>query len=160
MSAAPSLELLPDAEQLVGTFLREHARVSAIVADRVYSVFPAQAGPNPLLLVQLVGSDVPFSQPLVIEHAQLQFSAYGGPKKTAHDLMATVRAVLTELEGTVRPEGVVAGIRFGSVQWLPDEAFTPPRPRYVFDTTCTMRASVTPGAERRPVPVGVSTTDP
>jgi hypothetical protein len=141
MSAMPSLALLPDAERLVSAFLRGHARIVALVGDRVYTAYPAKAGTTSLLLVQRVGGDVPFSQPLVVEHAQLQFDAYGGPKAAAYELAATARAVLTELEGAVRPEGNVAGVRFGTVQWLPDETFSPPRPRYVFDTTMTMRAS-------------------
>jgi hypothetical protein len=149
MSVRPELDLLPDAEQLVSAFLRANARIAALVGDRVYTVFPAQAGPEPLLLLQRVGGEPPFSQPLVLDVAQLQVDAYGGPKKTAATLSATARAVLTELEGQVRPEGVVGSVRFGSSQWLPDETFDPWRPRYIFDVAVAVRTPVAPAPGAR-----------
>jgi Protein of unknown function (DUF3168) len=146
MSTRPELELLPDVEQLVSAYLRSKPRITALVQDRVYTVFPAQAGSGPLLLVQRIGGDPPFSQPLVLDVAQLQIDAYGGPKKTAHDLAATARAVLTELEGQVRPEGVVASVRFASLRFLPDETFNPHRPRYLFDVAVAVRTPIALGA--------------
>jgi hypothetical protein len=144
MSTRPELDLLPDAEQLVSAFLRSNSRILGLVGERVFTVFPAQAGPEPLLLVQRVGGEPPFSQPLVLDVAQLQVDAYGGPKKAAYNLAATARAVLTELEGQVRPEGIAGAVRFGSSQWLPDETFTPPRPRYIFDVAVAVRTPVAP----------------
>lgn len=147
MSAAPELAILPDAERIVSEFLRGNARVSAIVAERVFTIFPAQAGPEPLLLIQRIGGTVPFSQPLVLDGADLQLDCYGGPKRTAEVLAATTRAVLTELEGTVWPgEGSVSAVRFGSLRWLPDETWSPPRARYVADVTVHIRAPVVPVA--------------
>lgn len=137
MSAMPALELLPDAEQVVSAFLRAHPRITALIGDRVYTVFPAQAGPEPLLLLQRVGGEPPFSHPLVLDIAQLQMDAYGGPKKAANVLAATARAVLTELEDASYPE--VASVRFHSLRWVPDETFSPPRPRYVFDVDVAVR---------------------
>ena len=154
MSAlAPELALLTDAERLVSGFLRRNARMAALVQDRVFTVFPAKAGSAPMLLVQRVGGEPPLSQPLVVDAAQLQLDAYGGPKALAHELAATARAVLTELEGTAQPEGICAGIRFGVFRWLPDETYTPPRPRYVFDVTATVRmAAVVPAAGKSAEP--------
>jgi hypothetical protein len=137
----PTLELLPDAEQLVSEFLRAHPRITALIGDRVYTVLPAKAGKTPLLLVQRVGGEPPFSQPLVLDIAQLQMDAYGGAKKAANGLAATARAVLTELEA--HPE--VASVRFHSFRWVPDETFSPPRPRYVFDVDVAVRTP-RPGA--------------
>jgi len=149
MSVRPELELLPDAEQLVSAYLRANARIAALVQDRVYTVFPQDAGPAPLLLVQRVGGEPPFSQPLVLDIAQLQVDAYGGPKKAAYTLSATARAVLTELEGQARPEGVVPSVRFGSSSYLADETFTPPRPRFIFDVAVAVRTPVAPAVRVR-----------
>lgn len=144
MSAYPPIAPLPDVERLVANFLREDARMSALVGDRVYTVFPAQAGNDPLLILQRIGGEPPRSIPLVVDAAQLQLDAYGGPKAAAHELAALTRAVLYELEGATRPEGVVSAVRFGAFRWLPDETFTSPRPRYVFDVTLTVRTAAVP----------------
>lgn len=151
--AYPAPPLLPDAEQVVTAYLRGVAAVTAIAAGRVYTVFPAQAGNEPLVVVQRIGGTPPFSQPLVLDAAQLQLDVYGGPKKTAHDLAATIRSVLCALESQ---HVGVAGVVFGAFRYLPDETFNPPRPRYLLDVTVTVRAPIALGAREphRPEPVG------
>jgi hypothetical protein len=129
----PALPPLPDAERLVCDYLRADPRVAALVGERVYTAFPAQAGGAPLLLVQRVGGIPPFPQPLIFDQAGLQLDAYGGSKAKAHELAATARAVLGALQGTVQPQGVVSGVDFGSLRWQPDETYDPPRARYQFD---------------------------
>lgn len=138
---------LPDAEQLVSGFLRRHPDVAALLGDRVYTVFPAQGGGDPLVLLQRVGGEPPFSMPLVVDAPRIQAAAYGGTKKQAHTIAATVRAALCDLAGTVQPEGVAAGVTFGALQYLPDETYRPPRPRYLFDTVVTTRATAAPVAQ-------------
>lgn len=144
MSVYPDIALLPDAEQLVSGYLRRSPRVTALVGDRVYTAFPAQAGGGPLALVQRVGGEPPFSWPLVVDQARLQVDAWGGNKKQAHTLAATLRAELCNLAGTAQPEGVAAGVSFGALQYLPDETYSPPRPRYLFDLAVTTRAAEAP----------------
>ena len=150
--STPELALLPDAERLVSAFLRERPRMQALVGDRIYTAFPAQAGSGPLLLIQRVGGVPPLSQPLVVDAAELQLDAYGGPKATAHELAATARAELTALEGLVRPEGVVSAVRFGVLSWQPDETYSPPRPRYLLDVTVTVTVAKQPAARVLAVP--------
>jgi hypothetical protein len=140
------LALLPDCERLVSRFLREHLDVAALVGERVYTAFPAQEGDEPLVLVQRTGGFPPFSQPLVLDEALLQLDCYGGPKALAHELAATVRAALCELEGAVRAEGSVTGVTFGALRWLPDPTWKPPRPRYIADVTIYTRPAVVPAA--------------
>jgi hypothetical protein len=142
----PELALLPDAERLVSAYLRERPRMQALVGDRIYTAFPAKAGPDALLLIQRIGGAPPLSQPLVIDAAELQLDAYGGAKATAHELAATARAELTALEGQVRPEGVVSAVRFGALRWLPDDTYDQPRPRYLLDVTLTVSVAKTPAA--------------
>jgi hypothetical protein len=142
VTVAPELALLPDAERLVSAYLRGSARIVALVDDRVYTAFPAQQGDEPLvplLLVQRVGGTPPLSQPLVVDTAQLQFDAYGGRKVDAWRLAETTRAVLTELEGQVRPEGVVSAVRFLRQAYEADATYPSPRPRYLLDVELTVR---------------------
>ena len=144
---APELALLPDAERIVSEFLRGDARMDAIVSDRIYTTFPANAGMDPLVLIQRIGGVVPLSIPLVLDGVDLQIDCYGGPKRTAERLAQTMRATLTELEGTIHPgEGIVSAVRFGAMRWLPDETYSPPRARYVADVTVHVRAAVVPAA--------------
>jgi hypothetical protein len=146
VSTLPELALLPDAERLVSAYLRERPRMQALVGDRIYTAFPAKAGPAAMLLIQRIGGEPPLSQPLVVDAAALQLDAYGGPKATAHELAATARAELTALEGQVRPEGVVSAVRFGALSWQPDETYDQPRPRYVIEVTVTVTVPRTPAA--------------
>lgn len=145
----PVLEPLPDAERLVSAFLRADARIAAAIGERVYTVFPSKAGTEPLLIVQRIGGLPPFSQPLVLDAADLQCDSYGGSKAEAHDLAALARAVLTELEGAATALGNVSAVRFGMFRYQPDETYAPPRPRFVFDVTVYTRTPVAPGALAR-----------
>ena len=143
MSAALP-ELLPDAERLVSAWLRTRPAVTALVAQRVYTTWP-HARPvdtkQPLLLVQRVGGIPPFSRPLVLDEAELQLDAYGGGKHAAHLLTVIVcRELVHGLTDAVTPDGVVHGVTIGPKRWLPDESFSPARPRYVTDVTLTLTA--------------------
>lgn len=148
--------LLPDVERLVSSYLRADAAVAALVGDHVYTVFPAQAGSGPLVLVQRIGGFPPLSHPLVVDEAQLQIDAYGGGKALAWAVLATVLAAFDDLQGLVRPEGSVAAVRQGAVRWQPDDTFKPARPRFVADVTLTTRPAP-PAVRSLPVPfAGVS----
>jgi Protein of unknown function (DUF3168) len=141
---------LPDVERLVSSYLRSSAKVAGVVADRVYTAFPAQASGEPLVLVQRIGGTPPLSHPLVVDEAQLQVDVYGGTKAAAWVVLAAVLAALDELEGAVLPEGYVSAVRQGAIRWQPDETFDPWRPRYVADVTLTTRATAMPARTRKP----------
>ena len=142
--------LLPDVERLVSSYLRAHAGVANVVGDRVYTAMPAQGDPSsPLVLVQRIGGTPPLSHPLVVDEAQLQIDAYGGPKVVAWAALANVLAAFDELEGVVLPEGYVSAVRQGAIRWQPDETFDPWRPRYVADVTLTTRPTAVVPARRR-----------
>lgn len=139
-----TVALLPDVERLLSRFLREHADVSALVGDRVYTAFPSQAGDGPLVLVHRIGGAPPFSRPLVFDRADVQIDSYGGGKAVAHELVATVRAALGELEGQPRAEGTVTSVEHGPLRYVPDDTYKPARPRYVADVTVHTRPAVAP----------------
>jgi hypothetical protein len=136
--SSPALELVPDAERLVSAYLRGEPRMQALVGDRIYTAFPAKAGSGPLLLIQRVGGQPPLSYPFILDAAELQLDAYGGPKATAHELARTAQACLSTLQGQVRPEGVASAVALGVMSWQPDEMYDPPRPRYLIDVTVTV----------------------
>ena len=150
MSAQPDLALVPDAERLVSAYLRSEPRMQALAGERIYTAFPAKAGAEPMLLIQRVGGQPPFSYPFVVDAAELQLDAYGGPKVRAHELARTAQACLSALTGQVRPEGVVSAVELGVVSWQPDETYDPPRPRYLIDVTVTVTVAKQPAAAAVP----------
>lgn len=129
-----TVALLPDIEALVSRFLREQAEIVALVTDRVYTVVPKDPV-WPLLRLQRVAGGPVISRPLRLDAPTVQLDAYGGSKADAQELIETARSVIAlRLEG-VHDLGVVSGVSFGSMSWLPDPSYSPARARYVADIT-------------------------
>lgn len=129
-----AVELLPDAEQLVSAYLRANADITAVVAQRVYTEIPNDPT-FPLVRLTRVGG-VPVTQrPLHLDVATIQFDCYGGPKKTAQNIAQTIRAVLSApaFIGGHAPLGVVSAVNWGVFAYVPDDTYTPAKPRYVVD---------------------------
>lgn len=133
---------LPDVSRLVSAYLRTVPEVVALVEQRVYTAFPKQVSKAAcFVLVQRIGgAQVQLTRALVVDTATIQLDAYGGPQSAAHDVVATCRAALAELEGE-QPNGAgnVCGVVVGPLRWVPDETYKPPRPRYVSDLDVTVK---------------------
>lgn len=134
---------LPDVTRLVTTYLRSRSEVSALIGNRVYSVFPKQLDPAlTFAIVQRVGGLPPLSRPLVVDLAVMQLDTYGGTHAAAHELAATCLEVLAEWQGEQPDDtGNVCGVVVGAKRWQPDETFKPPKPRYVSDFEVTVKPS-------------------
>lgn len=119
-----------DVERLLSAWLRERTDITDVVGDRVYTEIPNRAT-FPFLRLSLIGGTPVTTRPLYLDESYIQLDAYGGPKALARQLMDITRdAIDTELTG-VHPEGVVTGVTFSSMRYLPDDGYDPPRPRYV-----------------------------
>lgn len=125
--------MIPDAEALVSQYLRDQDSIEALVDERVYTALP-KSPEWPLLMVRRVSGAPVTSRPLHLDAAVLQLDAYAETKKQAQTLVETARSELAELEGT-HDLGVVSGVLFGPMSWLPDGDYTPAKPRYVADVT-------------------------
>lgn len=133
--------LLPDVARIVSAYLRTVLEVQVLVDEHVYTAFPKQLDKSqPFVLVQRVGGPPVLARPLIVDQAQLQLDAYGGPQAFAHELVATCRAALSTLQGE-QPDlgGNVCGVAIGALRYLPDETWQPPRPRYVSDLDVTVK---------------------
>ena len=133
-----TVTLLPDIERLVTGFLRAQSEVSTIVGARVYTEVPGDPT-FPLVRVRRLGGFPTLSRPLQVDAPLVQIEGYAATKGAARLLTETCRAVLAERVEGVHDTGVVAGVTFGALIWLPDEDFTPPKPRYIADATLTVR---------------------
>jgi hypothetical protein len=130
--------VLPDAEQLVSRYLQTQGEMTDLISTRTYTEIPSE--PDwPLLVVRRIGGAPVGNRPLYHDRALLQLDAYGGPKKLALTIAETARAILAddvftgvhEVDGD--PIGIVSGVEFGALRWLPDGDYTPAKPRYSFD---------------------------
>jgi hypothetical protein len=136
-----AVTILPNSEALLSRFLRDDVDVAALVADRVYTTMPKGHNAWPAVRLTRFGGTPPFQAPLVLDKPQIQVDAWGGSKAIAREVAETIRAVCdTRLPGR-HPEGIVYAVEFGALLYLPDEVFDPPRPRYLFDLTLTVRAA-------------------
>lgn len=126
-------------------YLRAQSEVTAYVGQRVYTALPDDKT-FPLVRIVRVGGAPKVSRPLYVDSAHLQIDVFGGSKATAFDTIDAVRQELAKMvdEDPVQPLGVVCGVKFGPLAYLPDESFTPAKPRYVQDVTVTVRPAPLP----------------
>lgn len=130
-----TVTLLPDVERLLTTFLRAQSEVSSLAGSRVgteaFTTFP-------FVRVRRVGGFPALSRPLQVDRPLVQIEGYAETKGAARLLTETCRAVIAERIVGTHATGVVSGATFGALLWLPDEDFTPPKPRYIADCTLTL----------------------
>lgn len=136
---------LVDVEALVSYYLRSQSEVTAYVGQRVYTSLPKDRT-FPLVRLTRVGGVPKLSRPLHVDSAHLQVDVFGGSKATAMDAMNAIREELAKIvdEAAVQPLGVVCGVKFGPLAYIPDESFAPAKPRYVQDVTVTVRPAPLP----------------
>ena len=118
-----------DVERLMSEWLRARDDLIALVEDRVVTEIPNRAV-FPLLRLTLIGGTAVTSRPLYLDQSFIQIDAYGGPKVMARQIMDTTRSALdTELVGA-HPSGVITGVEFAGLRYLPDDGYDPAQPRY------------------------------
>lgn len=136
---------LVDVEALVSQYLRSQSEVTAYVGQRVYTVLPDDKT-FPLVRLTRVGGVPPMSRPLHIDNARIQIDVFGGSKATTFDTIDAIRQELAKVvdEDPVQPLGVVCGVKFGPLAYLPDESYAPAKPRFTQDVTVTVRPAPLP----------------
>lgn len=132
--------VLPDVERIVSTFLRSRTELSTLVDDRVYTEIPRKASDRvfPLVRVSRTGGGATTS-PSFLDRALVSVEAFGGSKYEARQIAATVDAVLDEIAGFTAHGGYSTGSSPGSLRYIPDDSFEPPKPRYLLDRVVYFR---------------------
>lgn len=137
-----ALLLPPNMEGLLSAFLREQVEVVDDVADRVYTSIPKDPTYPLVRVTQLL--DTPNGAPLYAVAYQMQVEAFGGSKADAWRIASNCRAAIdARLSGDYPGWGVVNGSTPGSLLDLPDEDFTPAKPRWLFTSTVYARPGAT-----------------
>ena len=142
------LALIPDAEQVIGGYLREHASLIALQANVAGRTPSALAKPW-VRLTQLDGQNAPGSSAEHLIGYLLQLDCYAGDEAMrdfagqmqAWLLARSVRAALHELMGATRSGAVVAQVSFAGMARIPDSDFEPARERVILTATVRMHAA-------------------
>lgn len=136
------MSVLPDAEQIVSTYLRSRSEVTDLVADRVYTEMPRKASDRVFPLVRVVrAGGGPVGSPIFIDRVLVSCDVWGGTKYQAREIAATLALVLDEIAGYSAHGGYSTGSSPGVLRYIPDESFEPPKPRYLLDTVVYFRPS-------------------
>lgn len=123
------LDLLPDVERLTIGFLVAQPEVQALAAGGVHSEFPKDKT-FPLVRVHQFGT-LPARNPRWLETSTVQIEAFGGSKNQARQLLETCIATMqARMQGT-HDLGIVTDVRFTGLADVPDETFTPAKPRWL-----------------------------
>lgn len=119
-----------DVERLMSAWLRARPEIAAIVADRVVTETPNRVV-FPFMRVSQIGGAPIWSRPLWLDRSYIQIDAFGGPKVQARALIDATRAALSDdFLGAHPGVGVVTAVEFGDMNYLPDDLWEPPKPRY------------------------------
>lgn len=140
-----TLPVIPDAEALIGGWLREHDDIIALNA-RVAGRTPNTTSLPWIRVTQLDAPPITRSR---LEHVidyMVQLDCYAGSEamndhvgqREASLLARTARAVLKALEGTTADDVVIAGVRFTTHLRAPDTDMEPARERYILTAQILM----------------------
>ncbi len=141
-----TLPILPDAEALIGTWLRTHPDIATIGA-RVAGKTPASMT-QPWIRVTLLHSEpIPRATFEHVTRHLLQLDCYAGKAATdAHAgqaqaslLARTARAVLTATQASTADGVVISRVRFTGHLHAPDTVLEPARERYILTTSIQLR---------------------
>lgn len=142
------LYLPPNMEALVSEFLRdqpelgEHITTPATGEVRVYTALPKERIFPLVRVTQLL--DTPAGSPLWAIAYEIQVDAWGGSKADAFRIANLCRALIdSRLVGEYPGRGVVNGSTPGALLDLPDEDFSPAKPRFLFTSTVHARPLAT-----------------
>jgi hypothetical protein len=127
--------LIPDAIELVGGYLRDHADVAAIVDDRI----AVELGPlhDPQIRMTLFDPVPVESRTNHLIENFLQLDCYAGQSNSSVEaslLGRTVQAALNAMRGPY-DGGTVTHVEFTGGGLLPDTDVKPPRWRYIVEAT-------------------------
>jgi hypothetical protein len=121
------VRLLPSVEILTVAHLKAHPDVAALVGTRVGTEL--YAGTQPAVWLSLVTGEERFRNHLAAQLVDVR--SYGGTKAQADVLARTVHAAMHAMPGS-HAQGIVTAVGATAMPgWIPDEGFSPPRPRYV-----------------------------
>lgn len=131
-----------DVEKLVIDLLRtDPDMIATLVGDRTYGRMP-NSKTFPLQLVTRITSNMLEQVPnLEFEQVTIQLDTYGGTKKETQDIHQIARAVIGQRLVDPASANGVAAVDTGSMSYLPDQDFDPPKARYTSDALVTVRPS-------------------
>lgn len=135
--------MIPDAEAIIGTYLRTHTQVAALGA-RIVGQTPSDTIEPWVRLTQLDASNEPRSRPEHLIDYLIQCDCYAGRdggQAQASLLARTVRAALDDMPSRSHTGAVVTRVKFTSMPRIPDTDYEPARERYILSGTVHMHGT-------------------
>lgn len=123
-----------DIERLLVWWCRSVDEIDDIYQGRIYTEIPNTPPSEPMLRIVRIGG-APTSRLARLDNPLVQLDSWGGPKATARLGIATVLAHMAASLVGSHDEGVVTAVETGTLTWLPDDFYSPPRPRYSADVS-------------------------
>jgi hypothetical protein len=136
------MSVLPVAEAILSEYLRSRPEITGLVGSRVFTELPRKEADRvfPLLKISRTGGG-PTGSPAFLDRALLSVEVLGGAKYATAVLAQTVVSVVDEIAGYTALGGYATGSSPGSLRFLPDDSFEPPKPRYLLDVVVYLRSS-------------------
>lgn len=125
-----TVRTIPDAERIVGAYLRAHADVIAAGGQRVVGRTPEDTAGPWTRLTLIDPTDVGEGLEYLIDYL-LQLDVYAPDTAKVWQIALTTRAALKALEGTTLAGTVVSRVRFPGMLRAPDDTFEPARERVI-----------------------------
>ncbi len=124
--------LAPDMTKLVVVYLRDQPEVTALLPAAQIRGRVGDAPTFPLVRVTRITDTSVRETPPLLDQVQMQLDVWGGNNRQAERIAATCRAALVwRLPGYENDEGVVTHVVARGTSDQPDDAFSPPRQRYI-----------------------------
>lgn len=131
--------MIPSCEQILSAWLRDQSTITSIVGDHVYTTTPNEPKEKmPMIRLTRIGGEPPMSRPLHIDRATIQVDCFGGSKYTSETLAHTARGLICDSFPGTRDDAVICNVMPRGLSYSPDETYSPPVPRYMFDVEITL----------------------
>jgi hypothetical protein len=123
-----TVDLLPDVQKLVRTYLLTLTDITSLVGTRVTT---RSRGEFPELVLQRIGGIPSVRQRL--DSARIQVDSYGNTEGEASRLARVARTALHLMPGYVSDVAVCTGVDDDlGLAWIPDTTRKPETPRFIF----------------------------
>jgi hypothetical protein len=135
----PTGQVIPSCEQILSAYLRLHADINPLVGDNVFTTTPKEPLTKmPMIRMTRIGGEPPMTRPLWLDRCWLQIDCYGGSKFETETLAHLTRLIICDEFPGTQGDAVICDVTAGSLQYQPDETFSPPIPCYLFDVMVTL----------------------
>jgi hypothetical protein len=128
------VQIIPDAERIIGVYLRAHPDLTAVAGARVVGRTPDDQAGAWTRLTQLDAIDVGAGHEHLIDYL-LQLEVYATDAAKVWQIARATRRALKAAQGQTLDGTVISRVTFAGMLRNPDTAFEPARERIILTAT-------------------------